>query len=442
MTSYIRLLGFILTVPIIGFLVAKGIQAHFQIDLSIMSKAAVGASGVGLLLLFCIRTAGLLARRNRNLLLWVFKPGLYLTGLVLIGLVVVHAAIAMAAIYYGEAALFRRVHVYVIGGIGLGALAGVFKIARNTFSLVRKTEIIVIGKLLSRKEAPDFWGRIEGIADRLGALHPENIVLGLDPNFFVTEADVICLSGNFTGRTLYCSLPLMRILNRREFDAIIGHELGHYKGFDTKFSKKFFPIYRGTVNSIEELRETGGESPRAIALLPAIAVFSYFLESFSVAESRISRERELGADKEGATATDERTIASALVKVQAFSGFWGSLQHVTMETLRQGRMFVNLSKAYINLILAHANPDVLKGLEETHLSHPTDSHPPLKIRLKSLGVSMKHVVTDALNVNPMSPAIKLLRNPERLEEEISSRYQVILARQMDQYPDPDSDTDS
>ena len=159
----------------------------------------------------------------------------------------------MGAIYYGESALFGRIHVFVIVAIGLGALVGVIAIARNAFSLVRKAQTAVIGKALSQSEAPTLWSRVEGIADRLHALHPDNIVLGLDPNFFVTEANVVCLSGSCVGRTLYCSVPLMRILTMREFEAIIGHELGHYKGLDTKYSQKFFPIYRGTANTISEL---------------------------------------------------------------------------------------------------------------------------------------------------------------------------------------------
>ena len=463
------LFGLILGIPLIGFAVAQGIQSSFNSELrsalqgrfsdadpaaianitldrvcqerpseicstkdnlNLMSRAAIGAVIVGLLLLLGIRVAGSLARGNRRVLLWVFKPGLYLTAIVLIGLVIVHGGVAMGAIYYGESALIGRVHIFAVGAIGLGALAGVIAITRNAFSLVRNARTFVIGKTLSRSEAPNLWSHVEGIADRLGALRPGNIVLGLDPNFFVTEADVVCLSGNCASRTLYCSLPLMRILNTREFDGIIGHELGHYKGFDTKFSQQFFPIYRGTANSIAALQETGGEGWGIIALLPAIALFSYFLESFSVAESQISRDRELAADKEGAAASDTRSISSALVKVHAFAGLWEGLRYAAANALRQGKAFVNASKTYAGVIAEHATPDAVKNLASTRLAHPTDSHPPLSIRLESLGISMSDVETDALNVNPAVAAIELVAQPERLEEEISVAYQIILAKQM------------
>src|SRR5712691_6871153 len=111
------LFGLILVVPLIGFTVAEGIQAYFNSELrsalrkqlpdadpavisnatvdrlceqrtaelrdlcsmndnlNLMSAAAVGAGAAGLTLLLAIRVAGTLARTNRRLLLWVFKPG-------------------------------------------------------------------------------------------------------------------------------------------------------------------------------------------------------------------------------------------------------------------------------------------------------------------------------------------------------------------------------
>jgi len=388
MVSRAWFFGLLLAVPLIGFGVAEAIQAHFNSELrsvlrkeypeateqqlaqvtverlcedpspelrdlcgtnsnlNLMSRGALGAGAVGLSLLLLISLGGRLARNSRSLLVVLFTPGLYLTAVTLIGLILVHAAVAMAAIYYGESALVGRIHVGVIAAIGLGALAGVLAIARGTFSLVRKAQTLVIGKALTREQAPHLWKQVEGSAHRLGALQPDNLVVGLDPNFFVTEADVTCLSGKLNGRTLYCSLPLCRILSKEELTSIIGHELGHFKGQDTKFSERFYPIYRGTASSLAALQATAGEGSGAIPLLPALAVFSYFLECFSVAESRLSRERELAADQAGSSITSSRTIAAALVKLHAFTGMWEGLQEAAVNALRQGKAFVNASRTY------------------------------------------------------------------------------------------------
>lgn len=472
MVSRVWLFSLLLAVPLVGFGVAEAVQANFNSELrsalrqqnpeatdtqlaqdtfdrlcessdptlrelcntnsnlNLLSLFALGAGVAGLLVMTLIRIAGALARNSRSLLVTLFKPGLYLTVTVLIGLVLVHAAVAMAAIYYGESALGGRIHLRIIGIIGLGAAVGVFAMARGAFSLVRKAQTFVIGLALSRDEAPELWKQVEDTADQLQALRPQHLVVGLDPNFFVTEADVVCLNGTLSGRTLYCSLPLCRILTKGELISVLGHELGHFKGMDTKFSERFYPIYRGTASSLSSLQAAGGEGAGMIALLPAIAVLRYFLESFSVAESRLGRERELAADQAGASITSSSTIATALVKIHAFAGIWEGSQEVAANALREGKAFTNTSSLYAEAVGQSALPGVLEGLAESQLSHPTDSHPTLAVRLNSLQESISSVATGALDVTPLEPAILLVANPEKMEEAISETYQLILARQL------------
>jgi len=471
-SRYAWLFGLLLAVPLIGFGVAEAIRTHFSSELrsvlqkqypsatqeqlaqitvdrvcedatvalqdfcrnnsnlNLLSRAAVGAGAVGLALLLFIRLAGTVAKSSRVLLLVLFRPGLYLTAVVLIGLILIHAAVAMGAIYYGESALVGRIHVGIIAAIGLGALAGVAAMARSTFSLVRKAETFVVGKAVSREDEPQLWNEVEGTAQKLAALRPEHIVVGLDPNFFVTEADVICLTGRLGGRTLYCSLPLCRILSRREFTSVVGHELGHFKGQDTRFSERFYPIYRGTVSSLDALQAAGGDGSGSVALLPAIAVLSYFLESFSMAEKRLSRHRELAADETASSITGPHVIATALVKLHAFSGIWTGLQEAAVSALRERKVFVNASKAYADAVRQSAVPDALSGIADIHLTHPTDSHPPLSARLESLRVRLNDVASEALSVTPAEAAITLLSGAEKLEEEVSEAYQVLLARRL------------
>jgi Zn-dependent protease with chaperone function len=467
----IWLVGLIIGIPLIGLAVSEGIQAHFNsqlrsalrdrypqadesaissitieqlcIDpspeirdicqthrnLNLMSAAAIGSAAVGLLLLLAIRLAGSASRNNRALLLMIFKPGLYITAIILIGLIVINAGVVIGAIYYGESILINRVHIGIIALIGLGALGGIAVIAQSLLSLVIKAKTFVVGTNLTREEAPELWNKIDSTADKLNALRPQQIVVGLDPNFFVTEADVVCLNANLSGRTMYCSLPLSRILTKNEFSSVIGHELGHFKGLDTKFSIGFYPIYRGTVSSITSLYETGGESSASIALLPAIAILSYFLECFSVAESRISRDRELAADQEGASITGAATFGAALVKIHAFSGLWNVLQEVSVEALKEGKAFTNVSKVYGDAVKEQANLNMLKDIAETRVSHPTDSHPPLGARLESLGITVRGVSGASLAVSPPEPAINYIDSFEKIEEEISGAYQMILAKQ-------------
>ena len=462
-----QLFGLIVAVPLVGFLVSEGLQSYFNSELrsvlreaypdaeeiaiqaitvdvlceepaadlrdlctthgnlNLMSTAALLAGLIGLALLVFIKFAGFLARSSRRLLLIAFKPGLYLTSIVLIGLVLVHASIAMGALGYGGL-LLGRLPTGLILVIGLGALAGVFALIRNTFRVVKKAQTFVIGSPVSRAQAPKLYERINSVSERLGALPPEKVVVGLDPNFFVTEANVVCLGGTLDGRTLYCSLPLSRIMSVEEFDAVIGHELGHFKGLDTKFSEKFYPIYRGTASSLKSLQQQEGGA--SIAVLPAIAVLTYFYEAFATAENTHGRDREFSADREGANATSSQTMASALVKVHAFSPFWSAFQDAAVAALQEGKAYVNASETYAGVVRASAVPEVLEEIADTNLSHPTDSHPPLAARLESLNVSLASVAGVSLEVQPEIPAHSLITDAESMEEEISSAYQAILAR--------------
>lgn len=472
MSHRILLLCLLLGLPAVGFGVASGVQSHFGSELRsaihkqypnlpaerlnkltislacqrdradipeicstndglvLMKYGALGAMAAGLLLLLLIKLAGILTRGSRTLLVLAFVPGLYFTTLVLVGVILVHAAIAIGIIYYLTAVFFGIIPIGILFAIGLGAALGMFAMARATLSVVRRSQTYVVGSELSREAAPLLWSHVESLAMKIGALHPQHIIVGLDPNFFVTEAKVVCLSGNISGRTLYCSLPLCRILSKGEMSAVVGHELGHYKGKDTKFSRRFYPVYRGTTEAIASLNAAGGEGLHALALIPAMAVLGYFLRCFSLAEHRLGRERELAADKVGAEVTDGSTMATALVKVHAFTAYWGTLQEAVVATLKQGNIFVNASKTYAETCVQNSGPSVLQGIADRHLSHPTDTHPSLEARLKNLQTTLQEVTAAALNLPPADCAVEYVTNYEAKEEEISKSYQLLLARNL------------
>lgn len=399
-------------------------------NLNLLIFASVGSGCAGLVLLALIWLAGKISVVSRNLMVFLFKPGLYLTLLTLIALVTIYAVLAIGIIYYGESVLVHRIHVGLIFMIGLGAVSGVFAIVKNIFRVVKKAKTVVFGQAITREHAPELWNYIDKIADRLGAIKPEHIVVGLEPNFFVTEADVVTFDGTLKGRTLYCSLSLCEILSKDEVSSIIGHELGHFIGKDTKFSEQFFPIYRGTADSINALLSIGDEGAKYIALMPALAILSYFFDSFSVAESKLSRDRELVADKVGAQVTSSKTFASALVKVHAFAICWEYLEDLVKDSLKDDKYYKNTSKFFVDICSSYAKPKILENIAEMHTVHPTDSHPSLGVRLQSLNISMADVSECALIVSPQESVLKYIPDYEKLEESISYAYQSIRSRQL------------
>jgi Zn-dependent protease with chaperone function len=392
--------------------------------------ASLAAVVIGFGLTSFIGLAGMLAGHNRSLLLVVFKSGLSLTAILLTVLVLVDAAILMASIYFGESAVSGQVHGGLVLAVGLGAAYGVAAILGNVFGVAKKAQIAVPGRTVTHAEAPALWAVVERAAAHLDALRPDHVVIGLDCNFFVTESNVMTFGDTLGGRTLYCSLPLARILTTGEFLAIVGHELGHFRGEDTKYSERFYPIYRGTAASIASLQVAGRRGFRAAAVLPAIAVFSYFLESFSAAERRLGRDRELAADQAGASVTDARVMATALVKVHAYGGAWAELQKTAVAALTNGKPLVNVGEAFADIVARRAASNPFEGIAETQLSHPTDSHPALSTRLESLSVSLESVESAALVVAPSGAAASLLPDLKQWEQELSGTYQSLMAQQL------------
>jgi Zn-dependent protease with chaperone function len=396
-------------------------------SLTTMGTAAVWTGGGAVLLLVLIASLGYASRFSRRALL-AFKPGLLLAIGGLVALIPLNAALIIFAIYFGESSLIGRVHIGVLFGIGLGALVGTLAMIKGTLGIVKRAHTTVVGKRLDESANPDLLRFVNELAMRLQAAPPQHIIIGLNPNFFVTEADVRCLDGEFNGRTLFLSLPLCRILSLQELEAVIGHELGHYVGLDTQFSRKFYPIYRGASESLAGVAANIGEGSSGVALLPALYILSFLLESFAVAENRNSRERELAADQVAARAVDARTFATALVKIHAFIPCWEGVSGKMRKTLETGKQFVNVSSLFAAVARDVAQPEFLEGLAEHKLPHPTDSHPPLGVRLRSLQVSLADLSDDALQVSPDAPAVNLLSDFESSEEQLTDIENALLVQ--------------
>ncbi len=393
---------------------------------SLMGTASVIAGLGGLLMVCLIGAAGRLARTSRRLLLLFFRPGLYLTVVTLSALILTHAALAILSIYYGEGTLIGRIHGGIMLAIGLGAVSGTLAMIKGAFAVVRTATSRVVGKRIDLKKYPALSEFLRRLSTAIGTSMPDNVVVGLTPNFFVTEADVLCLDGTLTKRSLYLSLPLARILTKSEMASVLGHELGHYHGLDTEFSRKFYPIYRGTAQSLAALAAHVGEGARATALIPAIYALSYFYTCFSSAEAKLGRDRELVADAVGARVTTARTAAVALLKVCTFAPMWNAAIDDMKEALSEGKQFINISARWSFLVSRIEDRSIFAGSDSRQLNHPTDTHPPLGVRLGALGFAVSDLESDALKTAPADSAITLITDYEDVEKELTDVEHYLL----------------
>lgn len=375
---------------------------------------------LGLGLLAAIALAGRRAASQRQILLTVFGNGLRVTVVAIITLITLHALLAMAAIWYGESYAVGTVHYMIIGFIGLGAVMGLYAMAKAIWSVGDVLATEVRGMPLNREDEPELWQFVDNLARQVGTEPPTHIVAGLFPTFYVTEANVRCDGHYLTGRTLYVSLALCRILTRLELAAIIGHELGHFLGEDTAFSRRFYPIYRRTHDGIAALGQQAG-GWRSIALLPAMHLLAFFLESFARAESGLSRERELVADNVGASVSSVQTAGVALVKVHAFTDHFQRVLRDMRAELAAKRRTENASLHYLHLVQEDARPEALQGLDQQRIPHPFDSHPPLSVRLEALGLTLEECSGAALQVTAAEMAIGLIHGAASVEQALTER---------------------
>ncbi|BAO29675.1 M48 family metalloprotease [Sulfuritalea hydrogenivorans] len=405
--------------------------------ISWLQNASIAALAAGILLLIAIILAARKAAVDRQLLLRVFSPLRVGMLFALFILILVQGAIASYGAYIFEATAIHRVHWYVIGAIAVGAFIGAFTMLEAGLSISKNLSTSIIGKSVSRDQQQTLWNHVEEIAKKLGATPPNNIVLGLEPNFYVTASEVKTYPGpvSQTGTTLYLSLPLMRILSVPELSAVIGHELGHFRGQDTDFSLRFYPIYAGTAQALQALNSDGDGKPqefglKSIGLIPATALLSFFMGQFAKAERTIGRDRELEADKAGASVASSSALATSLIKVAAYAPAWSLIRSAMVEALQEQKAYQNTSSMFHEIVVKNSKSEIFDGIGASVAVHPTDTHPSTEIRLSALGHSMEDFLIDDLRPASVliETSVSLVHDLDQIEEELTlMEHQALVA---------------
>ena len=257
---------------------------------------------------------------------------------------------------------------------------------RRTAALFTPDPMPILGRAVSAEAAPGLWRLLDGLAARLGALRPDNVVVGLTGGFFVTSGAKLLRPGDVAldGRRLYLPLPSLRLLRADELAAIIGHELAHFSGSDTEYSLRFLPIYAGVERSLDAVVAAGTTSVGSLSLLtrPALRLGVFAMERFHHTVRHWSRLREFAADAAGASVTTTDAAGRALLRTAAVEGRID-------ETLDAA--FQAPESAPADLVAAAVAHAAAKGLDdpaarlEQRQPHPTDTHPPTHQRLAALG---------------------------------------------------------
>jgi Zn-dependent protease with chaperone function len=385
--------------------------AHLQLARS----TALATGLVGLLLIGGVSFAGYVTRDRRDLLLRLFKPGLYVT-LIAVGLLTAAQAFAAAyALYYFESIFVERVHFVLIIGIAIGGALAFLAVVRAMLSLLKAVDFRVLGRPVAESEQPALWAMVKDICRELNTAAPDNLILGIEPSFYVTESDITYEGGQARGRSLFLSLSLSRVLTVPELRAIVGHEMAHFIGEDTVFSQRFFPVYRGTFTALANLSRNAVHGAVAVAQLPAITILGFFYQSFAASEKNLCRQRETAADAVGARIGGGSCLATALVKVHAYHEVWGQVLAGVKFNEEEFRSEPNLARAFATRA-AGLPVEAFSKAGERIVAHPIDSHPPLVARLLALHCELPATIAITAVPAAEDSAAALIAGHDALEE--------------------------
>lgn len=301
-----------------------------------------------------------------------------LTALVAIE-VVVQAALATWLSYWVTALYFNIYVPKLIIIVGILAAIGAWTALRG---MVRRAVFMpeVEGEVVAKSAEAGLWSRLSRLASRVGTEPPSNVIAGIDDNFFVTESPISAGEKQVEGRTLFVSVPLLRILSADEADAVLAHELAHFRGGDTATSTKLGPALIRYDRYMGEL----GSSPLT---LPAFFLMRLFRVIFELARQRESRRRELVADRVAAETVSSDALARALLKTSAYSSHRAKTEQELFDAdKKHAASTLALSDRIAAGLSAHvATAQFREAIASQNVPHPFDSHPPLDQRLQGLG---------------------------------------------------------
>lgn len=214
---------------------------------------------------------------------------------------------------------------------------------------------------ITRDDNPRLWGMVEKLAGQTDMPMPRlYIIHDPAPNAFATGR-------NPRNAAVAATTGIMEIMDDRQLEAVLAHEISHVRNYDIRVSMIAFGLtsvisvladfmIRMTIFGGDEENETGPLGVAAGIVLMILAPIAAMLIQMA-----ISRQREYLADASGAHVTnDPEGLAQALEKLQRYS----------QPMLRQ-----NTSTAHLYI----ANP-----LKSGMLARLFSTHPPLEERVARL----------------------------------------------------------
>jgi Zn-dependent protease with chaperone function len=189
----------------------------------------------------------------------------------------------------------------------------------------------VTGVEVGSERLRELTAQVERVAKKLNVSAPARVIVGLEVAAFVTRIPVSLRGVGVldAGEMLYLPACALRILEEKQLDALLGHELAHCRGKDVAFTERFIPSFLALRNAIETLSpdtnlptSTPGSGWSVLPKLPGLLLMQLIAMVMATAVARIRREREFEADRVGAEVGSAEALARALIKISLLTTLW------------------------------------------------------------------------------------------------------------------------
>lgn len=332
--------------------------------------------GAGVFLIVCILGAAAFANRRAQYLSFIF--GWRLLTVVSAVEVIVQGALAVWLSFWLTAFFFELYSIKLIVLIGIGAAIAMFYAVVCIFQRA-PADNAIDGELVSEDDAPGLWSNIRALAARLNTAPPDQIIAGIDTNFFVTETPLTVSGKTVTGRSLFVSIPLLRLLDKAEADAVLAHELAHLRGGDTASSAALGPKLVQYDHYCYMMRANG------------VTILVYYLMRmyrviFEFALKRDSRDREFLADRTAADAVSPSAIAQALIKISAYGSYRARIERTLFQYDQQHGDSLGIARSVACGLEPYVrSSEFAEAMKTADVPHPFDTHPSMTERMKNVG---------------------------------------------------------
>jgi Zn-dependent protease with chaperone function len=341
-------------------------------------RAALWTLALGAALLAAALVLGALAFANRGLRYASFVAGWRLMTVSSAVEVVLQSAMLVWLSFWLTAYFWQSYYVKLIAIAGIAAAAAVFYAIYTLFKKLPSDNEIE-GEVVAEADAPRLWERIRQLATRVKTAPPDQIVAGIDTNFFVTEAPCQVGGRTLDGRTLFVSIPLLRVLDQSEADAVLAHELAHLGGGDTRSSAALGPKLQQFDQYTWKMRGGG-------LTIVAHYLLRLYRMIFAFALARDSREREYKADRVSAGLTAPGAIVQSLIKISAYASYRNDVERKLFEQNRQHDGALGIAGFVAAGLPPYANSEAfIETMKTADVPHPYDTHPPLLERMRNVG---------------------------------------------------------